>query len=671
MNFKKTSFVTALTLLLVITSFVTVNANTTNYDFCSNIKGIQKTIPEGYTPNIIDGKNDGTCEKVGESISNKQIIKILSPNGDEDFNSGEKISYSWEQKNNSKKLEVSLIDTEGKSVYLVKRYDGRGTNKKIITKQATAKIIPGEYRLQICDLESGPNSGICDVSDETFTLNGEGGVVVDDAEKKDQAITIISPNEGEEFKANTKIPFSWKQTKNSKKIEVSLISSDNKVMFSKKTYEGWGLNSKVIDANSTTYIPAGLYTLKICDTSTTNSICDTSDQPLKIVSTIVNSTTTSNSSIKVKLPNGSEKINITNTEPYLTVNWESKNIKGDVGVGISFEDGYVCSLGKTAAVIGAFTAKLDTNYVCDGITKKLSSGKKYKIDVYSIENNTIKDKSDNYFEINFTTNRTSIEEIILATPVTSVVPKMPKISTKETRTETNDSLNQIKNNNKITTPSVVTPKVLKITVPTTTKVTTPPIAPPSTSKVVPMYLPDACTNIAGMQHDIPEGYTNVGVSKSGTCEKIPVKVQEKKAKAPATVKVCEILKTEKVKNKDVSSWSEVKCQGDAFVNAAKKDKRIIEKKAPVAKTSSFETLFQTTTDLELGNTNELVKKLQQYLNSNGFIVNKKEGMSGSIGNESDYFGSKTKEALIRYQTTKGIIPAQGYYGPQTRSLMGI
>jgi hypothetical protein len=76
-------------------------------------------------------------------------------------------------------------------------------------------------------------------------------------------------------------------------------------------------------------------------------------------------------------------------------------------------------------------------------------------------------------------------------------------------------------------------------------------------------------------------------------------------------------------------------------------------------------------DLELGMAHPTVTALQKFLNSNGYIIETIPGEPGSIGYESNYFGEKTKQALIKYQKDKGISPAWGFYGPQTRRMMGI
>lgn len=88
-------------------------------------------------------------------------------------------------------------------------------------------------------------------------------------------------------------------------------------------------------------------------------------------------------------------------------------------------------------------------------------------------------------------------------------------------------------------------------------------------------------------------------------------------------------------------------------------------------TPSANTGMISTVDLELGMSHPGIIAIQKFLNSNGYTIESVTGKAGSIGYESDYFGEKTKQALIRYQKDNGIKPAQGYFGPQTRAMMGI
>jgi peptidoglycan hydrolase-like protein with peptidoglycan-binding domain len=60
-----------------------------------------------------------------------------------------------------------------------------------------------------------------------------------------------------------------------------------------------------------------------------------------------------------------------------------------------------------------------------------------------------------------------------------------------------------------------------------------------------------------------------------------------------------------------------------------------------------------------------VRCLQKYLNNSGFIVS--TAGEGSPGQESDYFGSKTKKAVAAWQKANLLSPTNGYFGPQSRA----
>lgn len=69
-------------------------------------------------------------------------------------------------------------------------------------------------------------------------------------------------------------------------------------------------------------------------------------------------------------------------------------------------------------------------------------------------------------------------------------------------------------------------------------------------------------------------------------------------------------------------------------------------------------------DLGVGSTGVDVKRLQRWLNGNGYKV--ADSGAGSSGNETDYFGERTRSALAGYQLANSIEPPLGYFGSQTR-----
>lgn len=72
-----------------------------------------------------------------------------------------------------------------------------------------------------------------------------------------------------------------------------------------------------------------------------------------------------------------------------------------------------------------------------------------------------------------------------------------------------------------------------------------------------------------------------------------------------------------------------------------------------------------TNDLRLGMTHPDVKRLQVFLNANNCTI--AYSGNGSPGNETTYFGEKTRLALVKFQELNGIQPAKGFFGPITRN----
>jgi len=80
------------------------------------------------------------------------------------------------------------------------------------------------------------------------------------------------------------------------------------------------------------------------------------------------------------------------------------------------------------------------------------------------------------------------------------------------------------------------------------------------------------------------------------------------------------------------------------------------------------TLSSNPRDLEQNTQGEDVKLLQQFLNSQGFTINT-PGLPGSQGYETTYFGTLTRQALIKFQQAHNIQPSLGYFGPKTRAFI--
>ena len=78
-------------------------------------------------------------------------------------------------------------------------------------------------------------------------------------------------------------------------------------------------------------------------------------------------------------------------------------------------------------------------------------------------------------------------------------------------------------------------------------------------------------------------------------------------------------------------------------------------------------IFVFLNNLSSGITHPDVKELQKYLNTHGYPV--APTGAGSLGNETNKFGKLTREALIKFQFAKGIIPSVGFFGPVTRGVV--
>jgi hypothetical protein len=80
-------------------------------------------------------------------------------------------------------------------------------------------------------------------------------------------------------------------------------------------------------------------------------------------------------------------------------------------------------------------------------------------------------------------------------------------------------------------------------------------------------------------------------------------------------------------------------------------------------TTSATTQYNFTRNLSLHATGADVKLLQQYLNNNGFVIS--QTGAGSLGNETNYFGTLTYKALVKFQKSIGW-SGTGFFGPMTR-----
>ncbi|MFA6554301.1 MAG: peptidoglycan-binding domain-containing protein [Candidatus Paceibacterota bacterium] len=83
--------------------------------------------------------------------------------------------------------------------------------------------------------------------------------------------------------------------------------------------------------------------------------------------------------------------------------------------------------------------------------------------------------------------------------------------------------------------------------------------------------------------------------------------------------------------------------------------------APQAKASEYPNIL-VGQNLTVGSQNQNVVVLQGLLSEMGYL-------NVPIGIPFGYYGSLTRDALARYQASRGVTPAVGYYGPITKIAM--
>jgi hypothetical protein len=86
-------------------------------------------------------------------------------------------------------------------------------------------------------------------------------------------------------------------------------------------------------------------------------------------------------------------------------------------------------------------------------------------------------------------------------------------------------------------------------------------------------------------------------------------------------------------------------------------------------TTPPEVSFHFNNELDYGQTDESIKELQRLLNLLGFTVSNTG--PGSLGNETNYYGLLTKEAVTKLQSALNITPPNGRVGPQTLSIINL
>ena len=122
---------------------------------------------------------------------------------------------------------------------------------------------------------------------------------------------------------------------------------------------------------------------------------------------------------------------------------------------------------------------------------------------------------------------------------------------------------------------------------------------------------------------------------------------------------------------ELPSWGVLPCtptnpsQGPPVLSAGIKTSSTSSVASSPSATSSS-SVISFPTNHQLYDVSSDIKLLQQFLNTHGFQVS--SNGSGSLGNETTFFGMKTYQALIKFQQSKNL-PQTGYLGPMTRAAL--
>lgn len=233
--------------------------------------------------------------------TNQPSIKVLSPNGGETFNIGDKVTIKWSA---PVSLQTVWISLESISTH----YAGGGVGgyipdiRKIFTQDANnsgsyAVNIPsvpsGKYKILIEGIDnSGKPVVLSDSSDNYFTITSQTS-----AQPK---ITVLSPNGGQSFEIETdslsrrivSIPISWRTNYDPKNFfTISFVDSDGNEF---GTRTAWGSDYPISGQNmsysltektsSIVGLPSNQFKVKICSSPNKVLVCDYSDSYFTISS---------------------------------------------------------------------------------------------------------------------------------------------------------------------------------------------------------------------------------------------------------------------------------------------------------------------------------------------------------------------------------------------------
>ena len=179
-------------------------------------------------------------------------------------------------------------------------------------------------------------------------------------------------------------------------------------------------------------------------------------------------------------------------------------------------------------------------------------------------------------------------------------------------------------------------------------------------------------DFTGYAYSSNAGYISFNCSNTNTCSDIPFKVSTSWRKALVT---SVLVETASVRRSGGGSGSGIKKEqilGAVTGNLSSSSGIAIScplEIQPTISTLDMNRISTIQNDLYLGVQDANVKRLQQLLNKLGYTVS--DNGVGSIGNETEYFGSLTKNALAKFQADNQVYPNAGYFGPMTKELFAL
>lgn len=351
------------------------------------------------------------------------LIKVLSPNGGENYRIGQKVNVSWSMKgfsswdNYNAAVQIQLWDKTGQNyigsfcTYCNSAQNGGSYNwtiDKVFSPNDTyINIIPGEYKIRVSvvgDNNVPLNYLVLDFSDSYFKISNSYTTT--------PSITVTYPNGGESYSIGQQINVKWNTIgfSNNANIGIDLTQKIGDVYSAIK-----GLSNTTNDGSETITIPDVtlgsnyVITVGVFENGVVNKqLIDRSDSTFTIKDQTVSNECSiiTDPWIKIISPNGGE---VYKTGDLINIRWKTCNY-GDKSksIKISYDLATSDSTGTSNTFLMSQTGLLNDGSESVVIPSTISSSGNYKIRIFTYDpDNTVNgggfyyrvDSSDNTFTI--------------------------------------------------------------------------------------------------------------------------------------------------------------------------------------------------------------------------------------------------------------------------------